>query len=74
MIKYTSIRTFLATRLSKGYPTFALAAPHAPSTTLSPVPSGEVQARLHKRLAGSVTIREGIDISAPTGEAWDAEQ
>jgi hypothetical protein len=29
---------------------------------------------LRARLAGTVTIPEGVDIMEPTGEIWDAEQ
>ncbi len=31
-------------------------------------------ARLRRRLAGSVTIPAGVDLTAPTGEVWDAER
>lgn len=30
--------------------------------------------RIRARLGGSVTIPEGVDITEPTGEAWDAER
>jgi hypothetical protein len=30
--------------------------------------------RLRARLAGTVTIPDGVDITAPTGEVWDAER
>lgn len=30
-------------------------------------------ARLQKRLAGTVTISTGVDLTAPTNEVWDAE-
>lgn len=30
--------------------------------------------RIRSRLAGTVTIPEGVDITAPTGEVWDAER
>ncbi|MDZ4363798.1 helix-turn-helix domain-containing protein [Brevundimonas sp.] len=29
--------------------------------------------RLRRNLAGTVTIPEGVDVTAPTGEVWDAE-
>ena len=30
--------------------------------------------RIRARLGGTVTIPEGVDITAPTGEVWDAER
>ena len=45
--------------------------PVAPS---SPPAGGGVLARLRERLAGSVTIPHGVDLTAPTGEVWDAER
>ncbi|MDI1326716.1 MAG: hypothetical protein PSV23_07930 [Brevundimonas sp.] len=30
--------------------------------------------RIRAQLGGTVTIPEGVDITAPTGEAWDAER
>jgi len=29
--------------------------------------------RIHARLAGTVTIPPGVDVTEPTGEVWDAE-
>lgn len=29
--------------------------------------------RVRRRLAGTVTIPEGVDLTQPTGESWDAE-
>jgi hypothetical protein len=37
-------------------------------------PSTGILARIDELLGGSVTIPEGVDIIAPTGEAWDAER
>lgn len=30
--------------------------------------------RLRARLGGTVTVAPGVDLTAPTGEAWDAER
>lgn len=30
--------------------------------------------RIRAELGGSITIAEGVDITAPTGEVWDAER
>lgn len=30
--------------------------------------------RIRERLGGTVTIPEGVDITAPTGEVWDADR
>ena len=30
--------------------------------------------RIRSAMAGTVTVAEGVDLTAPTGEAWDAEQ
>jgi hypothetical protein len=30
--------------------------------------------RVRARLGGTVTIPEGVDITAPTGEVWDADR
>ena len=39
-----------------------------------PAPPGEgIIARLQRNLAGTVHIPEGVDITEPTGEVWDAE-
>ena len=46
---------------------------------LSPAPQVEIRspqtflARLREELGGSVTIPTGVDLTAPTGESWDAE-
>jgi hypothetical protein len=37
-------------------------------------PARGVLDALRARLAGTVTIPEGVDITAPTGEIWDAER
>ena len=36
-------------------------------------PAGGLYDRLRTRLAGTVTIAPGFDITEPTGEVWDAE-
>ena len=33
----------------------------------------DVVARLQRKLAGTIRVAEGIDLSEPTGEVWDAE-
>lgn len=39
----------------------------------SPREGSNLLDRLRARLGGTVTIAEGVDITAPTGEVWDAE-
>jgi hypothetical protein len=34
---------------------------------------GDVIARLQQKLAGTVRVAEGVDLTEPTGEVWDAE-
>jgi hypothetical protein len=33
----------------------------------------DVVARLQRKLAGTIRVAEGVDLSEPTGEVWDAE-
>jgi len=40
----------------------------------SPQPAGSILARLRERLAGTVKVAPGVDLTAPTGERWDAER
>jgi hypothetical protein len=34
---------------------------------------GDVIARLQQKLAGTIRVPEGVDLTEPTGEVWDAE-
>jgi hypothetical protein len=54
--------------------TFVRAATQKPLATPPRSSSGGVLARVLERLGGSVTIPEGVDITAPTGEVWDARR
>lgn len=47
----------------------------------SPIKAGGAQAKtvsfveeFQARFAGQITVRPGVDLTAPTGETWDAEQ
>jgi len=40
----------------------------------APPAEGGLLARIQARLGGSVTVMPGVDLTAPTGEVWDAEQ
>ena len=52
--------------------TFVRAAKQTPPATTPRASSGGILARVLERLAGSVTIPAGVDVTAPTGEVWDA--
>jgi hypothetical protein len=55
--------------------TFVRAAQQTPAAVApSRAPTGGILARLRERLAGSVTIPVGVDLTAPSGEVWDAER
>ncbi|MGZ8363799.1 MAG: DUF7662 domain-containing protein [Caulobacteraceae bacterium] len=46
-----------------------------PHMKAAPAVAGEgLLARIRARLGGTVTIAPGVDLTAPTGEIWDAER
>lgn len=51
------------------------ASPPSGSPSTGGAPSGDpgFLDRMRARLGGTVTIPAGVDVTAPTGEAWDAE-
>jgi hypothetical protein len=52
-----------------------VAAPAGPTSPAAP-PTGPrrgVLEALRRELGGTVRVRPGVDLTAPTGEAWDAE-
>ena len=52
--------------------TFVRGVKQTPAATPPRTSSGGILARVRERLAGSVTIPDGVDVTAPTGEIWDA--
>lgn len=47
--------------------------PH--STAVAPAPSGrQILDRIRSTLGGTVTVAPGVDLTAPTGEEWDADR
>ncbi len=54
--------------------TFVRTASQTPPPTSPCSPSGTILERLRNRLAGSVTIPIDTDLTAPTGEVWDAQR
>jgi hypothetical protein len=53
---------------------FRRTAPPAFERAHSPSMEGGLVARVRRALAGTVRVAEGVDLMAPTGEAWDAER
>lgn len=49
--------------------------PPTPAATPMVRPNGDPDflERIRARLGGTVTIAEGVDLTDPTGEVWDAE-
>ncbi len=47
-------------------------APPTPAATPAPARSGVLEA-LRRNLGGTVRVQPGVDLTAPTGETWDAE-
>ena len=47
--------------------------PSSPARS-GPLPRRGVLDRLRAALAGTVHVAEGVDLTAPTGEVWDAER
>ncbi len=46
-----------------------------PKTALTPgAPKAGILARVRQRLGGTVTVAPSVDLTAPTGEPWAAEQ
>ncbi|MDY6923669.1 MAG: hypothetical protein SWI22_06915 [Pseudomonadota bacterium] len=45
----------------------------SPTATARPGADPDFLERIRARLGGTVTIAEGVDLTAPTGEVWDAE-
>ena len=48
--------------------------PEQQTTALVQVPKGNILSRVYGLLGGTVTIPVGPDVTAPTGEVWDAER
>jgi hypothetical protein len=44
-----------------------------PCSTVGEIALGTVH-QLQSRLAGTVTVADGVDLTEPTGEIWDADQ
>lgn len=45
--------------------------------TVQPAPTASKPGfldRIRARLAGTITVAEGVDLTAPTGEIWDADR
>lgn len=49
-------------------------APRPPSQGPLPARGGGLIDRIRARMAGTVRLDEGVDLTAPTGETWDAEE
>jgi hypothetical protein len=49
------------------------AAPERPDKPATSRRVGDVIARLQRALAGTVRVADGVDLTEPTGETWDAE-
>jgi hypothetical protein len=54
--------------------TFRRASDDAPGSSEGAAGGAGVLARLRRALAGTVHVPEGADLTAPTGEMWDAER
>lgn len=49
------------------------ASPAGPLSAMGPRPTGGLLARIRAKMAGTVHVRPGVDLTAPTGEPWEAE-